>query len=210
MSDESELKRLIDQAVAGDESAMAELFDKHRQRLKQVVQLRLDRRVQGRLDASDVLQDAYVDAWKGLSQYTSNPVLPFYLWLRMITCRKMHALHRTHLEAQVRDARREVSLKPAEGPEATSEFMAAQLLGGLTSPSQAALREELQGQLQDALNGMDPMDREMLALRHFEQLGNAEAAQVLGIDSSAASNRYVRALERLKHILERMPGFSDV
>src|SRR5207302_4122976 len=129
------------------------------------------------------------------------PTLPFFLWLRHITGQKLITAHRQHLGAQVRDADREVSLYRGALPQASSMSLAAQLLGRLTAPSQAALRAELQIRVQETLNGMDPMDREVLTLRHFEMLTNAETAAVLGIKKSAASNRYIRALERLKDIL---------
>ena len=129
--------------------------------------------------------------------------MPFFLWLRFITVQKMIALHRHHLGVQARDAGREMSLQPAAFPGATSADLAVQILGKHTSPSQAAMRAEIKMQLEQALNEMEEIDREVLALRHFEQLSNVETAEVLGIGRSAASNRYVRAVDRLKGILER-------
>jgi RNA polymerase sigma-70 factor (ECF subfamily) len=114
--------------------------------------------------------------------------------------------HRRHLGAAARAAGREVSLYRGTMPETTTAALAAQLLGRLTTPSQAAIRVERKIRLQDALNGMDPIDREVLALRHFEELSNAETATVLGLDKSAASKRYARALVRLKQILAALPG----
>src|SRR5439155_21592482 len=128
---------------------------------------------------------------------------------RFITAQKLLVLHRRHLGAKARDANQEVSLYRGALPGATSESLAAQLLGRLTTPSQAAVRAEPQVRLQEALNNMESIDREVLALRHFEQLTNAEAAEVLGIEESATSNRYVRALKRLKKILSTLPGFFD-
>ena len=130
--------------------------------------------------------------------------MPFFLWLRFLD--RPAAGRRCTASTwapQMRDAGREVSLYRGAMPEATSASLAAQLLGRLTSPSQAAIRAERQIRLQEALNSMDPIDREVLALRHFEELSNAEAAAVLGLDKSAASKRYVRALRRLKEILGR-------
>jgi RNA polymerase sigma-70 factor (ECF subfamily) len=118
-------------------------------------------------------------------------------------------LHRQHLGVQARDAGRELSLHRGPYPQATSISLAQQLLGRMTSASQAAVRAELQTRLQVVLNGMDVIDREVLALRHFEELTNAEPAEVLGIQKSAASNRYIRALKRLKEILDSMPGVFD-
>jgi RNA polymerase sigma-70 factor, ECF subfamily len=171
-----------------------------------MVALGLDRRLQGRIDASDVLQEAYITASVQLADYLQNPSLPFFLWLRLVTGQKMVALHRHHLGVHARDADREISLFRGALPEATSAALAAQLLGRDTRPSEAAIRAERRLRLQEALNNMDPLDREILALRHFEQLSNAEAAQVLDLRESTASKRYVRALERLKEILRSMPG----
>jgi RNA polymerase sigma-70 factor (ECF subfamily) len=208
-SAESHPAELLRRAAAGDQQSVNELFTLYRDRLRAMVRLRLNRRLQGRVDPSDVLQEAYLEICKHFPDYARAPTLPFYLWLRHITGQKLIAAHRQHLGARMRDADREVSLYRGALPEASSASLAAQLLGRLTSPTQAALRAELQIRVQEALNSMDPMDREVLALRHFEMLSNAETAQVLGIKKSAASNRYIRALERLKDILSALPGFGD-
>jgi RNA polymerase sigma-70 factor (ECF subfamily) len=200
---------LIRRATGGDQAALAEVFALHRDRLRQMVRLRLDRRLQGRLDASDVLQEAYLDFARRLPDYARQPNMPFYLWLRFLTGQRLIDLHRQHLGAKMRDAGQEVSLYRGALPQASSVSLAAQLLGRLTSASQAAVRAETQIRVQEALNRMDPMDREVLALRHFEMLTNDETAAVLGISKSAASNRYVRALKRLKEILAAVPGFGD-
>jgi RNA polymerase sigma-70 factor (ECF subfamily) len=174
-----------------------------------MVRLRLDRRLQGRLDPSDVVQEAYLDYARRFPEYAGNPTMPFYLWLRFLTGQRLIDLHRQHLGARMRDAGQEVSLYRGALPQASSVSLAAQLLGRLTSASQAAIRAETQIRVQEALNGMDSMDREILTLRHFEMLSNEETAQVLGIKKSAASNRYVRALKRLKELLLGVPGFGD-
>ena len=135
--------------------------------------------------------------------------MPFFVWLRFITGQRMLIVHRRHLGAKMRDAGEEVSLYRKAMPEATTMSLAAQLLGQLTSPTQAAVRAELQLQLQQALNGMDATDREVLILRHFEELNNNETAEVLGISKTAASNRYVRALRRLREILAAIPEFRE-
>jgi RNA polymerase sigma-70 factor (ECF subfamily) len=198
---------LLRRARAGDEAALGALFALYRDRLRQMVRLRLDRRVSGRLDPSDVLQEAYLDVARRFPEYAAAPTVPFYLWLRALTGQRLIDLHRQHLGAQMRDAGREVSLYRGALPQASSASLAQQLLAGLTSPTQAAVRAEMQVQLQEALNGMDPIDREVVVLRHFEELTNVEAAQVLGIDPPAASKRYIRAIRRLKAILDAVPGF---
>jgi RNA polymerase sigma-70 factor (ECF subfamily) len=188
---------------------VGDLFFRHRDRLRRMVQLRMDRRLQGRLDPSDVLQESYLEFARCLAQYLQNPELPFFLWLRCLTGRKLQALHRHHLGTRARDAGRELSLHRGALPQASSVSLAAQLLGRYTTPSHAAIRAELQIRVQEALNSMDPIDREVLALRHYEQLTNTETAQVLGLSEAAASNRFVRALKRLKSILMTVPGLLD-
>jgi RNA polymerase sigma-70 factor (ECF subfamily) len=168
--------------------------------------LRLDHRLQGRIDPSDVIQEAYLEASRQLADYLKDPSIPFYLWLRLITGQRLIALHRHHLGTQGRDAGREVSLYRGALPEASSAALAAQLLGHGSRPSEAAIRAERSLRLQEALNSMDPLDREVLALRHFEQLNNTETAHVMELGESAASKRYVRALQRLREILADMPG----
>lgn len=189
-----------------DTAQLAKLFEQRRKQLRRMVALRLDHRLQGRIDPSDVIQEAYLEASVRLADYRKNPTMPLYLWLRFITAQKLLVLHRRHLGAKVRDAGREASLYRGALPEATSAALAARLVGRHTTPSQAAMRAELRLRVQDALNLMDPIDREILALRHFEQLSNAETAHVLEIDESAASKRFVRALKRLKEILASLPG----
>jgi RNA polymerase sigma-70 factor (ECF subfamily) len=205
-SDSSETNRLVQRAADGDQESWGALLTRHAERLRRMVAFRLDQRLQDRIDPSDVIQEAYLEAWTCLAEYLRQPALPFFLWLRGITGNKLRELHRHHLGTQMRDAAREVSLYRGTLPETTSAALAAQLLGHFTQPSQAAIRAEIKLLLQDALNSMDPLDREVLALRHFEHLSPGETAQVLGIKEKAAGMRYVRALRRLKEILACLPG----
>jgi RNA polymerase sigma-70 factor (ECF subfamily) len=198
---------LLLRARAGEAAALGALFARYRDRLRQMVRLRLDRRLMGRLDPSDVLQEAYVDVARRFPEYAAAPAVSFYVWLRALTGQRLIDLHRQHLGAQIRDVGQEVSLYRGALPQASSASLALQLLGSLTSPTQAAVRAELQLQLQEALNSMDAFDREVVVLRHFEELNNVETAAVLGIEPAAASKRYVRAIRRLKAILDQVPGF---
>ena len=136
--------------------------------------------------------------------------MSIFVWLRLIVEQTLADTHRRHLGAQLRDAGREIRIDAGSHPHATSTSLAIQIAGSLTSPSQAAIRQETYRQLEEAVESMDPTDREVLALRHFEELSNGEVAEVLGIQEKAASIRYVRALRRLKGILTRLPGFSDL
>jgi len=198
--------RLLELARTGDKAALNEIFAQHRARLRRMVELRLDRRLQSRIDASDVIQEAYVDVVTRLEEYLKKPDYPLFLWLRLIVGERLVKLHRHHLGAQMRDAGLEVSIYRGALPEASSAALAAQLLGKHTSPTQAAERAERMMRLQEALNTLDPMDREVLSLRHFEEMSLAETALTLGIQESAAAKRYVRALKRLKAILANIPG----
>jgi RNA polymerase sigma-70 factor (ECF subfamily) len=198
--------RLLERARAGDQAAVNEIFTRHRARLRRMVELRLDRRLQARIDASDVIQEAYVEAVRRLDEYLCDPAYPLFLWLRLIVGERLLKLHRHHLGTQMRDAGLEVSIYRGALPAASSAALAAQLLGKHTSPTQAALRAERMLRLQEALNTLDPMDREVLSLRHFEELTLAETALALEIQEPAAAKRYIRALKRLKAVLATMPG----
>ena len=165
--------------------------------------------MKARLDASDVVQEAYLEVAARLEEYVRDPKLPPFLWLRLVVGERLMKLHRHHLGAQMRDAGREVSLFRGALPAASSAALAAQLLGRYTSPTQAILRAERILRLQEALNTLEPIDREILSLRHFEELTAAETARVLGIEESAAAKRYFRALKRLKDVLAAMPGGQE-
>lgn len=174
-----------------------------------MIRLRLDCRLQGRVDPSDILQEAFLDIFRRGAEQARSREMPFFLWLRLMTGQKLLEIHRRHLGTQLRDAAREVTLYAGALPQASSLSLAAFLMGRQTSASQVAQRAELQLRLQEILNSMAPLDREVLALRHFEELSNSETAGVLGISATAASNRYMRALERLKDILMEIPAFQE-
>jgi RNA polymerase sigma-70 factor, ECF subfamily len=190
----------------GDGGLLSEYFTRHRDRLYRLVQLRFDPRLRGRIDPSDVLQESYLEAATRFGEYQQNPTMPVFLWLRFLTTQKLLQLHRVHLGVQARDAGREQPLTRSGQPEASSAAMAAHLVGQGTSPSQAAVRAEMRVRVEQALSGMEALDREVLVLRHFEQLTNSETAQILGLQESAASKRYVRALKRLKETLTKVSG----
>jgi RNA polymerase sigma-70 factor, ECF subfamily len=208
--DSSATNRCLGRIAEGDAQGWGQLLARHEARLRRMVGFRLDPRLQGRVDPADVLQEVYLAAFRNLGEYLRRPAMPFFLWLRGIAGNKLLELHRHHLGTPMRDARREVSLYRGALPQATSAALAARLLGRLTRPSEAAARAEAKLRLQEALNAMEPVDREVLALRHFEHLSNAEAAEVLGIREAAAGKRYLRALERLRAVLSRLPGGLDL
>jgi RNA polymerase sigma-70 factor, ECF subfamily len=207
--DPDRLDELVRRAAQGEEEALAELFSCYRGRLRQMIRLRLDPRLHGRVDPSDVLQDAYIEMAEKLPEYASRAAIPFFVWLRMVVGERLLRLHRHHLGAAMRDATREISLHRGAFPEASSASLAAQLLGQFTSASRATLRAEMKLRLQEVLNAMDPIDREVIALRHFEELRNDEVAAALGLTKAAASKRYVRAMLRLKAAIADAPGLAD-
>ncbi len=202
----SETVHLVERLHAGDRRALADLFQRHRDRLRRMVEPRMDSRLQGRIDASDVLQDGFLDLAKRVESYLGDPRLPVFLWLRLVVSDRLATLHRHHLGTRMRDAAHEVSLYRDPLPPASSAALASMLLGRLTSPSDAAIRAEQILQIQEAVNSLEPLDREVVALRHFEQLTRAETAVVLGITEEAGAKRYIRAMKKLKTILAAMPG----
>ncbi|CAN5342192.1 sigma-70 family RNA polymerase sigma factor [soil metagenome] len=201
-----ELRGLLLRAAADDLAAVGQLFDMHRDRLRRMIRVRIDHRLQGRLDPSDVLQEAFLEFARALPNYTIRPEVPFYLWLRCIAGRKLATLHRRHLGTDKRDAGREISIHRGGLPEASSLSLTDQLVGKFTTPSLALRRAEERARIQHALSEMDELDREVLALRHFEQLSNKESALVLDMTEAATSVRYMRALRRLKAQMMSLPG----
>jgi RNA polymerase sigma-70 factor (ECF subfamily) len=201
MDESSNDLRLVERARAGDADAAGEALVRHQARLRRMVEARLDRRVRARVDPSDVLQDGLADAVAKFPGYLADPKVPLFLWLRLVVGERLTKVHREHLGAQARNVAREVSLYRGPMPAASSAALAAHLLGRETSPTQAAVRAERLLRLQEALNALDPLDREILSLRHFEELTHAEAARVLEIQEAAAAKRYLRALRRLKDVL---------
>lgn len=203
--DETELGSLLARAARGDGHAWGVLLAQHQERLQGVVSFRLDPRLRGRLDAADVVQEAFITATARRADFFKQTVQPLFLWLRWIVRNTLLELHRHHLGVRMRDAARE-QRSDARAEEGTHATLVARLTAGMTGPSTAAGRAEMKARLNAALDRLDAIDREVLALRHFEQLTSSEAAQVLGIQERAAAKRYLRALERLRELLAEMPG----
>jgi RNA polymerase sigma-70 factor (ECF subfamily) len=210
LNDGQENADLIRRASEGDESALDQLFSTHRDRLLRMIRLRLDRRIQGRLDSSDILQEAYIDVFKNLRAYVDAPSTSFFIWLRNMVGLKLADVHRRHLGTQKRDAKRDVSIYRGALPAVNSVSLAAQLLGQITTPSQIVVKTEMRVRLQEVLDCMDQIDREIIALRHFERLNSQETADILGMSKSGASSRYIRAMKRLKIELSQFSEFGDL
>jgi RNA polymerase sigma-70 factor (ECF subfamily) len=210
MSATEQTAALLDRLRGNDARALGELFMLHRDRLWRMLYVRLDRRLSSRLAPDDVLQETFLDLARRIGEFLADPAVPFYVWLRALTVQRLQMIQRAHLGAQMRDVRQEVSLPQGGLAPASAESMAGQLVSHMTSPSQAAIRRELQDRLRAALDAMDPLDREVLALRHFEELGNNEVAVILGISKDAASKRHIRALVRLREILTDLGGTPPI
>lgn len=199
---------LINRIIRGDVDALAELFSQYRPRLWRMVNFRLHTKLRGRVDPDDVLQEAWLKAVTRISYFVRGAAHSSFIWFRMIVQQSLIELHRRHIGAEKRDASRELSIEGHWSSDSTSSSLAFHLLGTMASPSSALQRVELSTQLDHALQGMDEIDREVLALRHFEELSNRETARVLGMSEQAASARYIRALRRLRQVVELLPGMS--
>ena len=208
VQDASDAESLLARAAGGDLDAWGALLAQNAERLRRVASFRLNPQLRGRIDAADVLQETFVAATERRAEFFAEPGRSLFLWLRWMVENTLLDLHRHHLDAQMRDPRREQHFGNDHGgaTDTTREALAAQLTCGVTGPATAARRDELHSRLTEALNQMDATDREVLALRHYEQLTSAETAQVLGIQERAAAKRYGRALERLRELLAEMPG----
>jgi RNA polymerase sigma-70 factor (ECF subfamily) len=197
-----DLARLEALARGGDESALAESFRAYDARLVRMIELRLDASLRRRLDPADVVQETWLEVVRRFDEWRPQP-MPLLAWLRFLTSQSLAQAQRRHLGTTMRDAQRDRALGD-ERPSVSSARAAEEFLASATSPTQAAARSELRARVLTALEELEPIDREIVALRHFEGLSNDEAAVELGIESSAASKRFLRALARLRPLLESL------
>lgn len=195
---------LLARARTGEPAAVEQLLTAHREPLRRMIDLRLDPALAARVDASDVVQDVLLEAHRRLSDYLRNPVMPFHLWLRHIAKDHIIDAHRRHRQAQRRSLDREQPLVPARLSDQSSFELAGQLLDQELTPASAAIRHELQRRLDAAVAQLDEDDRDVILMRHGEQLSNQEVAAALGLSEAAASMRYLRAVRRLRAAL--LPG----
>ncbi|HET6879184.1 MAG TPA: sigma-70 family RNA polymerase sigma factor [Pirellulales bacterium] len=204
--DPDKTQELLDQARAGRPEAIGELLDRHREALRRMVALRMDRALQQRVDASDIVQDALIEANRRLQDYLKDPQLPFRLWLHQIARDRLIDAHRRHRVAARRSLDREQPLAARANLDHSTFDLAAQLCDRELTPAAAATRHEIERRFQAALEELEEHDREVILLRHFEQLSNQETAQALGLSEPAAGMRYLRAVRRLRALLQEPPS----
>jgi RNA polymerase sigma-70 factor (ECF subfamily) len=195
---------LVARARAGDAAALSDLLALHARALLRMIELRFEHGLRGRLEPADVVQEALAEAARRFPEWCAQTAYPFHVWLRLLTAQSLAEARRRHIGAQMRDARREVAAAPGTG--VSSAHVVDGLMASQTSPTQAARRAELRARVLAAVERLEPMDREILALRHFEGLSNEDAALELGIEPASASKRYVRALQRLRPALAALDG----
>ena len=206
--DSDQTQELLQNAGQGDADAVNQLLDRHRDSLRVMVQFRLDRALAGRIDASDVVQDVLLEAHQRLADYINNPRLPFHLWLRQLAKDRIIDMHRRHRVAQRRSVDREQSLATPEYEDRSSMDLAAMLKDHELTPAAANIRKELERRFLTAIDDLEEDDREIILMRHYEHLGNAEVAQALDISQPAAGMRYLRALRKLRSILGEHPSLG--
>lgn len=199
-------QELLAEVGRGKTEAVNQLLERHRVALRKLVQLRLDRKIARRIDASDVVQDVLLEANERLQEYIANPQMPFHLWLRHLARDRMIDMHRRHRGAQRRSLDRERSLASPQFSDQSSFDLASQLAASELTPAAASIRRELEQRFLSALDLLDDDDRDILLMRHFEQLGNSEAAEALGLSAAAAGMRHLRALRKLRAILGERPS----
>ena len=197
---------LLKEVGNGDQSAVNRLLDRHREAVRRMVQMRLDRAVARRVDASDVVQDVMLEASQRLSDYIRSPSMPFHLWLRQLAKDRMIDMHRRHRGAQRRSVDREQNMSSFASDDQSAADLTALLRDAELTPAASALRKEMEERFVLALDKLDESEREIVIMRHFEHLGNGEVAEALGLSAPAAGMRYLRAIRRLRELL----GTDDV
>ena len=204
--DSSQTQELMQQARQGNAEAVNQLLERHRAALRRMVDLRMDQALQRRVDASDIVQEVLVDANRRLNDYLQNPTLPFHLWLRHMARDRLIDAHRRHRVAARRSLDREQPLAAPHDLDRSTLELAAQLCDPELTPAAAATWHELQRRFQSAIEQLEDQDRDVVLMRHFEQLSNQEVAQALNLTPAAASMRYLRAMRRLRALLGENPS----
>ena len=200
--DSDQTRELLQQARDGEPAAVNQLLDRHRDAIKRMVDMRMDKMVQRRVDASDIVQEVLVEANRRLHDYLANPAMPFHLWLRSMAHDRLIDAHRRHRGAARRSVNREQSLSVARYLDQSSLDLGAQIADRELTPAAMATWHELQVRFQNAIEQLEEGDREVVLMRHFEHLSNGEVATALGLSEPAAGMRYLRAMRKLRAFLE--------
>jgi RNA polymerase sigma-70 factor (ECF subfamily) len=202
-------EQLIARAKNGDASAVNQLMDRHRNSLRQLIRMRLDHKIQKRVDVSDVVQDVLVEANRRLQRYLEKPLMPFHLWLRQIAKDRIIDAHRRHRVSAKRSVDREQQLVAPRGYDQSSIQLASILRDSKLTPAAAALQKEMARKVEASISQLDEKDCEIIVMRHYEHLSNQEIGQILELTEPAASMRYLRAIRRLKAILQDSSATSE-
>ena len=193
---------LLDRVRRGDGDAVNGLLERHRETIKRMIDRRMDRGVQRRVDASDIVQDVMIEANRRLGDYLANPTMPFQLWLRHMARDRLIDAHRRHRVAASRSVDLEVPLVVPDSGDQSQADLGGQIADRELTPAAAATWHELERRFAAAVDLLDEGDRQIVLLRHFEHLSTAEAADVLGLSKPAAGMRYLRAMRRLRVLLD--------
>ena len=199
---------LLAKAKSGNDDAINELMDRHRNSLRQLVRMRLDQKIQKRVDVSDVVQDVLVEANRRLQRYIENPVMPFHLWLRQIAKDRIIDAHRRHRVSAKRSVDREQALVAPRGYDQSSIQLANLLGDQRLTPAAAALQQEMAKKVEQAISLLEEKDCEIIVMRHYEHLTNQEIGKVLNLSEPAASMRYLRAIRRLRAVMQESSDSS--
>lgn len=200
--EQDKTQELLDEARNGDEQAVNVLIDRHRNALRHLVRMRLDRKIQRRVDVSDVVQDVLIEANRRLKTYLDNPTMPFHLWIRHIARDRIIDAHRRHRGSAKRSVDREQPMVIPGGFDQSSIILASQLIDGEKTPAARTMEKELARRVEEAITELDEGDAEVIVMRHYEQLTNQEIAQALNLTEPAASMRYLRAVRRLRDLMQ--------
>lgn len=202
-------ENLIAQAKGGDADAINQLMDRHRNSLRQLIRMRLDKKIQNRIDVSDVVQDVLIEANRRLDNYMNDPVMPFHLWLRQIAKDRIIDAHRRHRVSARRSVDREQSMAAPRGYDQSSIELAGLLGDPNLTPAAAVMQAEMARRVEDAISELDEKDCEIIIMRHYEHLTNQEIGKLLDLTEPAASMRYLRAIRRLKAVLQKKDNDSS-
>lgn len=200
---EDQTQQILADVRQGDADAVNRLLDRHRESIRRMIQMRLDNKIQRRIDVSDVVQDVLVEANRRLQTYLENPQMSFHLWLRQIAKDRIIDAHRRHRGSAKRSVDREMPLAVQAADDHSTMQLLDQLRDPELTPAAAATQQEMARAVERSIAALGDQDAEIIIMRHYEQLSNQEIAQALGLTEPAASMRYLRAVRRLREMLSK-------